>query len=125
MDARLTIVAYHYVRDLARSRFPALRGLPVERFREQLGYFRQHYNLIRGDDLLAAVAEGAPLPPRALLLTFDDGYADHFTHVWPILDDLGLSGCFFPPARPLLEATVLDVNKLHFVLASVANPRVI
>jgi peptidoglycan/xylan/chitin deacetylase (PgdA/CDA1 family) len=68
------------------------------------------------------VTEGAPLPPKSALLTFDDGYLDHFTNVFPVLDARGLSGCFFPPARCILDREVLDVNKIHHVLASQASP---
>jgi peptidoglycan/xylan/chitin deacetylase (PgdA/CDA1 family) len=63
------------------------------------------------------------LPPRALLLTFDDGYRDHFDHVLPILAENSLRGCFFPPAKAVTEQKVLDVNKIHFILASVADKR--
>jgi hypothetical protein len=34
------------------------------------------------------------------------------------LDDLGIQGCFFPPAQAILEHKVLDVNKIQFVLAA-------
>ena len=121
MDSVLTIVMYHYVRDLRRSRYPEIKGLSTDQFREQIDYIIKHYHVISGDDLLDAVIGRAPLPPRALLLTFDDGYIDHFTQVFPILDDRRLSACFFPPVRPVLEDCVLDVNKIHFILAAVAN----
>ncbi len=58
------------------------------------------------------------LPPNSILLTFDDGYSDHFANVFPLLDARGIQGCFFPPAQAVLEHTVLDVNKIHFVLAT-------
>jgi peptidoglycan/xylan/chitin deacetylase (PgdA/CDA1 family) len=116
--SELTVVMYHYVRDLARSRFPAIKGLDLERFRGQLAYLRRHHRFVRVEEVLAAVRAEAPLPERAVLLTFDDGYSDHFRYVFPILDDLGLQGCFFPPVRPLRERVVLDVNKIHFTLAA-------
>jgi peptidoglycan/xylan/chitin deacetylase (PgdA/CDA1 family) len=53
------------------------------------------------------------------LLTFDDGYVDHFTQVLPILRREKLPGCFFPPATCVLDRRLLDVNKIHFVLATV------
>jgi peptidoglycan/xylan/chitin deacetylase (PgdA/CDA1 family) len=121
MHARLTIVNYHYVRDLRRSRFPEIKGLSTGQFREQVDYIRQHYTIIGGGDLIEAASGGEAVPPRALLMTFDDGYSDHFTQVFPILDELRLPGCFFPPARPILEDCVLDVNKIHFVLAAVPD----
>jgi peptidoglycan/xylan/chitin deacetylase (PgdA/CDA1 family) len=124
---KLTIVMYHYVRDLRWSRFPALKGLATDQFRQQIAYINEHYSVISGDELLAAAEAGAwnALPRSALLLTFDDGYADHFTQVFPILARARLSGCFFPPAQCVLENKLLDVNKIHFVLASVPDKQLI
>jgi peptidoglycan/xylan/chitin deacetylase (PgdA/CDA1 family) len=121
MNTAISIIMYHYVRELEHSRFPEIKGLSTEQFREQVAYIKKHYHVISGDELLAALQAGEALPPRAALLTFDDGYLDHFTQVFPILDQAGLSGCFFPPARCVLENRVLDVNKIHFVLASVPD----
>ncbi|HEB55262.1 MAG TPA: polysaccharide deacetylase [Gammaproteobacteria bacterium] len=116
-----SIIMYHYVRELQYSRFPHIKGLETDQFKEQITYIKKHYNVISGDDLLAAVEAGSleTLPPSALLLTFDDGYIDHFTQVFPILRREKLSGCFFPPAQCVLDNQVLDVNKIHFILASV------
>ncbi len=122
MSRQLTIVTYHYVRDLKRSRFPAIKGLSLERFCSQLDYIQAHYTPIAAEDLLEALSSPKKdLPPKAILLTFDDGFTDHFTNVFPLLDARGIQGCFFPPARAVLEHTVLDVNKIHFVLASVRD----
>jgi peptidoglycan/xylan/chitin deacetylase (PgdA/CDA1 family) len=105
---------YHYVRDLRRSRYPGIKGLTLEGFRGQLDHLATRHAFVRVEDLLA----GADLPERAVLLTFDDGYADHYRYVFPILNERGIAGCFFPPVRPLRERVVLDVNKIHFALAS-------
>ena len=98
----LTAVMYHYVRDLAHSRFPAVKGLDIGEFRAQLAYLRRHYEFVRVEDVLAAL-EGEPLPANALLLTFDDAYADHYRYVFPILDELGVQGAFYPSARSVVE----------------------
>lgn len=119
MNKQVTIVMYHYVRDLAVSRFPDIKGLSLERFGRQLDFIRHHYTPIRVEDLLNALSTPMmELPPNSILLTFDDGYCDHFTNVCPLLDAHGIQGCFFPPAQAILEHKVLDVNKIHFVLAS-------
>ena len=86
MKSALTIVMYHYVRDLRHSRYPEIKGLTTHEFEEQIQYIKRHYNVISGGDLINAMAESARLPPLPLLLTFDDGYMDHFTEVFPILD---------------------------------------
>lgn len=124
---KLSIIMYHYVRELRYSRFPETKGLETDQFGEQITYIKKHYNVISGDDLLAAAEVGSleALPPSALLLTFDDGYIDHFTQVFPILRREKLSGCFFPPVKCVLDNQVLDVNKIHFVLASVPNKQAI
>ena len=70
------------------------------------------------EDVLAAIHGSAKLPENALLLSFDDAYSDHFDYVYPVLADLKLQGSFFVPAKTVLEHKVLDVNKVHFILAS-------
>ncbi len=118
----VTIVMYHYVRDLEHSRFPAIKGLSVERFCHQLDYIQNRYTPIAVEDLLDALSSSKKaLPPNPILLTFDDGYSDHFANVFPRLDARGIRGCFFPPAQAVLEHTVLDVNKIHFILAVVPD----
>jgi peptidoglycan/xylan/chitin deacetylase (PgdA/CDA1 family) len=122
MNRHVTIVMYHYVRDLERSRFPAIKGLSIERFCRQLDHIQARYTPITVDDLLEALSSPKKeLPPNPILLTFDDGYCDHFANVFPFLDARGIQGCFFPPAQAVLEHKVLDVNKIHFVLAAVPN----
>ena len=116
---RVTIVMYHYVRDLARSRYPRIAGLDSRDFVGQVDYIRRHYNVVRMEDVVAAAHDpDLALPERALLLTFDDGYADHVDTVFPLLARHGLQGSFFPPARAILERRVLDVNKIQFLLAA-------
>jgi peptidoglycan/xylan/chitin deacetylase (PgdA/CDA1 family) len=103
---------------LEHSRYPEIKGLSLDDFRAQVERVRNHYNVISAQQLIEAVDGGEELPQHAALLTFDDGYQDHFDYVFPILDDAGLSGCFFPPAKCVLERELLDVNKIHYLLAS-------
>ncbi|WP_168380936.1 polysaccharide deacetylase family protein [Modicisalibacter radicis] len=123
MTASLMIVMYHYVRPIAESRYPAIKGLEFEHFRGQLDFIAKHYRVVRADEVIAAMRGEAELPERAALLTFDDGYSDHYDHVFPELVARGMQGSFFPPACSVLDGRVLDVNKIHFVLASGVDPR--
>lgn len=125
MNSVITIVMYHYVRNFRHSRYPEIKGLDKDDFEKQIQYIKKHYNVISAPELMDAIVEGAPLPSNPLLLTFDDGYIDHFTEVFPILDRENLPGCFFPPAKCILEHEVLDVNKIHFVLASSPDKRML
>jgi peptidoglycan/xylan/chitin deacetylase (PgdA/CDA1 family) len=114
----LTIVMYHYVRDLAHSRFPDIKGRDVREFRKQLEHIAANYTVVTAADVMAASLDEKPLPDNACWLTFDDGYLDHFTCVLPLLNEFGFQGSFFPPVRTIVERDVLDVNKAHFILAS-------
>lgn len=108
---------YHYVRDLQNSRYPAIKGLDIHLFREQLKYFKKHYNFITAEQLIEAYENGTELPPKSLLLTFDDAYLDHYTCAFPLLDQYKAQGLFFVPVKAIMNHEVLIVNKIHHVLA--------
>lgn len=112
----LTVVMYHYVRRLAESRYPAIKGLEREAFIRQLQHIKATYTPVSGQDVIAAI-KGDQLPDDAVLLTFDDGYLDHYTTAFPLLQRERIPAVFFPPARSVLEGVVLDVNKIHYTLA--------
>jgi len=44
----LTIVMYHYVRDIKRSKYPRIKGLEISGFVRQLDYLIDNYNIVRG-----------------------------------------------------------------------------
>lgn len=114
---KFSVVMYHYVRDLQNTRYPAIKGLDVRLFREQLAYFKKHYHFITAAQLVDAFENGTELPPKSLLFTFDDAYIDHFTNAFPLLDEYGAQGLFFVPVKAIMNHEVLIVNKIHHVLA--------
>lgn len=118
MSKRLYISMYHYVRDLKNSRYPAIKGLDYSLFKEQIAYFAAHFRVVTMEEVIASYEENYELPDNALLLTFDDGYIDHFTNVLPILNEYHMQGSFFIPGKTFAENKLLDVNKIHFILAS-------
>jgi peptidoglycan/xylan/chitin deacetylase (PgdA/CDA1 family) len=112
---------YHYVRDLKHSRYPDIKGIDISLFREQIIYLKKHYKFITMEMLIDAIDNNTSLPEKSVLLTFDDAYIEHFNLVFPLLDELKIQGSFFPPVKAITEHTVLDVNKIHFILASEKN----
>lgn len=116
-----TIVMYHYVRDLKKTRYPEIKGLDLSLFYEQLAFLEKHYHFITIEELIDAQKNNDSLPPKSVLLTFDDGYAEHYQHAFPILNRKKIQGCFYIPAATIINNTVLDVNKIHFILAAVQD----
>ena len=117
-NMKVSIVMYHYVRDLKRNRYPQIKGLDIREFKEQISWLNKNYNIVRVEDIIAAYDCGEKLPDKAMLLTFDDGYVDNYTYCFPLLDELNLQGVFYISGKSMAERKLLDVNKIHFVLAS-------
>lgn len=113
----LTVVMYHFVQPPNRGPIVGLKQLDVSAFHRQLGYIRRHYTPVAGTDVVRAFDAGEPLPPRPILLTFDDGYRCHFRDVLPLLEAESIPALFFPVASAALDRRVLDVNKIQCVLA--------
>ena len=115
---QLFISMYHYTRDLTHSRYPQIKGLARSLFEMQLKFFKNNFNVVRMEDVIKAVQNDVELPENALLLTFDDGHIDNFTVAFPLLKKYGIQGSFFIPGKTFTENILLDVNKIHFILAS-------
>lgn len=123
MGQNLLISMYHYTRDLVHSRYPEIKGLAYDLFEKQLQFFKKNFTVVTMEDVIRAINEKNELPENALLLTFDDGYIDNFTVALPLLKKYGMQGSFFIPGKTFSENVLLDVNKVHFVLASADNPK--
>lgn len=121
--SNLTIVMYHYVRPIEGSTYSGIKGLEVEGFRRQLGYFSEHFNVVSTAQVIDATRNSTPLPSDACWLTFDDGYKDHFNYVLPELLERGLHGAFFPPRVAIEEEIVLGVNLIHHTLSCASDIR--
>ena len=120
MKSEVTVVMYHYVRDLKNSRYPNIKGLDIEKFKKQIKFFKENYNFVKIQDLIEYYKnpKEKELPDKAILLTFDDGYKDHYTYVLPILLENNIQGSFYIPTKCFQDKKVLDVNKIHFILES-------
>lgn len=115
----LSIIMYHYVRDLKHSRYPEIKGLDYQLFKDQIDFLMQNFSILTMEEIIAALDNpDIKLPENAALLTFDDGYIDHFSFVFPYLKSKNLQGTFFIPGKVFTENVLLDVNKIHFILAS-------
>lgn len=118
MTQPLKIVMYHYVRDLENSRYPEIRGLSTSRFEQQIAFLKENFTVVSPQAVIEAAHGGQGLPENACMLTFDDGYIDHYTTVFPILMENDMTAFFSMPGRILREKRLLDVNKIHYTLAA-------
>lgn len=92
------ILMYHYIstppEDADEYRYNL--SLPPEMFRQHLQYMADNnFTPISLYDLDNALLTGALLPQKPVILTFDDGYIDHYTNAFPLLREFGFTGTFF------------------------------
>ena len=115
------IIMYHYVRHLKNTEYSEIKGLELESFIRQIKYFENNFNFITVEQILNSIYNNYRIPINSIALTFDDGFKDHYKHVFPVLKKLHIQGLFFPPGKVIEENVVLDVHKIHFILASYDN----
>ncbi len=122
---RLLAVMYHYVRPLSQSRFPKIKALDLAHFRTQLDWLDSQFAWVTAEHVIAACAGEGCLPANPCLLTFDDGYRDHAEYVFPELERRGIKGAFFCTRSSLVDRAILDLNRIHYVLAGTSDPAAI
>jgi peptidoglycan/xylan/chitin deacetylase (PgdA/CDA1 family) len=95
---KVPILMYHYISDPPEDADIYREDLSVTpaAFREQLQYLADNgYTPIDLYDLSLAVTRQKALPPKPVILTFDDGYLDQYTNAFPLLQEFGFTGTFF------------------------------
>lgn len=95
---RLPVLMYHKVSADGSKDDLTIPELMLER---QLHYLKKEgYSTILLSQLVNYVLRQVPLPPRPVLLTFDDGYKDNYDLLYPLLQRYGLvANIFLVPAH--------------------------
>ncbi len=132
MDGRapglLRVLTYHRVdRPEARPELnPSLISATPEAFETQMRWLAAQYRVVSLGEVIEAGRGGAPLPPRAVLVTFDDACVDFATHAWPVLARLGLPATLFvPTAYPDQPGRAFWWDRLYRCLHSAGAPAVL
>lgn len=117
----LRVLTYHRVDEPARRPWldPGLISAVPKEFDEQMAYLAAHYQPVTVSDILAAVKSRniKDLPPRAVLVTFDDGYCDFLEQAWPILKRHKIPATLFvPTAYPNHQEQTFWWNDLYQVI---------
>lgn len=97
-SAELPILMYHYTGPLPANPDVFRRDLTVsaDLFERQLASLADSgVETVTLDRLFEHLEGRRPLPPRAVALTFDDGYADNYEVAFPLLKEYGMVGTFF------------------------------
>lgn len=88
----LSILIFHRVLPVPDPLFP--EEPDAKRFAEILSWIRSSFNVVPLGQAIKDL-DGNALPPRAVAITFDDGYADNYLVAMPILKRFGMPATFF------------------------------
>lgn len=89
--ARVPIIMYH---DVLPNKEVFFDITPTELEGDFQRIRQQGLTPISLDQLVQHLQTGQPLPPKPIVLTFDDGYAGHFTYVYPLLKKYSYPAAF-------------------------------
>jgi len=118
---QIYIIMYHYVRKIKKSDYPNLKGLEFSDFKKQIKFFKKNFQILSNIEFVEILKKKTIQKKKSVLLTFDDGYKDHYEYVFPFLKKNKISANFYPPIMCIKNKKVLDVNKVHFILEKEKN----
>lgn len=116
----LRVLAYHRIAEPGQlgAGNPSLISATPAVFERQIEHLVTRYRVVSLNEVLEAQRGGSPLPRRATLLTFDDGYTDFAEIAWPILRRHGICATIFvPTAYPDDPDRVFWWERLHHAVA--------
>jgi peptidoglycan/xylan/chitin deacetylase (PgdA/CDA1 family) len=92
-EAEVPILMYHHV-----SNDPAVLsyGIQIHKFRQQMEFLkREGFTTLTVVELAAVLRDGGLLPPRPVVITFDDGNFDVYQNAFPILQEMAFKATMY------------------------------
>ena len=114
------ILVYHSIAPPHPGESPTQRQLDVDTsaFRQQMNYLvANRFNVVPLSTLMDALGGQGPLPPRAVVITFDDGWLSQYNNALPVLEQLHLTATFFIVSKQVgMGPLYMDVDQVKSVL---------
>ena len=115
-EIRFPIFNYHHLSPIPTNASPARVTFTVtpEMFEQQLRYLKEHgYQSVSLDVLMRYFDHGTPIPPKAVAITFDDGWRDQHEYAFPLLKKYGFTATFFVPVGWVGHPTIMPWSELR------------
>lgn len=107
------ILEYHQVTDALLDPYFEQYNVPPDEFAAQLDYLRQEgYTTITLQDFMRVVHGKGQLPAKPIVLTFDDGYADNYSEMFPLLKERGMTAVVYVISNTLGQKNYLTLEQL-------------
>lgn len=87
---------YHNTADFPREKYVPYDNVPPALFERQMGVLtKDSYNVVTLGELIRIMRNKGGIPPKTVVITFDDGYKSNYLGAFPILKKMGLRATFF------------------------------
>lgn len=107
---KVPILLYHHI---AVSPIGSRYYVPPDTFDSELKLLHDWgYTTITTSALVLAITQGASLPPRPMLLTFDDGNEDIYTNAFPIMQKYGFTGVLYIVVQYMNQPNHLTTDQI-------------
>ncbi|MBI5964393.1 MAG: polysaccharide deacetylase family protein [Chloroflexi bacterium] len=73
------------------------------------------YTTITIEALVKAIQEGITLPPRPIMITFDDGNLDNYTNAFPVMQKYGFNGTLYVVGTYIGAPQYMNVEQIKEV----------
>ena len=114
----MKIIIYHYIREY-EEKFKYFRFLKFKNFKKQLDYFDSKSKFVTKDQFKKIIKKEIKPPKNSILLTFDDGFIDHYKYAYKELKKRNIFGIFFVSVAPLEKKLFLNVHKIHLLIGKI------
>jgi peptidoglycan/xylan/chitin deacetylase (PgdA/CDA1 family) len=106
----IPILLYHHVE---QTTYFSRYRVPPDRFEQQMKLLHDwEYTTISTELLVKAITDGAKLPPRPILITFDDGDVDVYENAFPIMQKYGFTGVFYLVANYVGQPNYITIQQV-------------
>ena len=107
------ILEYHQVTDAPLDPDFEVYNVPPAEFAAQLDYLQaEGYTTITLQDFMRVVHGKGKLPDKPIVLTFDDGYADNYSTMLPILESRKMTAVVYVITNELGHAGYVSLDEV-------------
>lgn len=117
MSQSLPVLMYHYI-----SNYPSSISVSPHNFEKHCqGMAENGWKGITLQEAESFFLKGEKLPPKSVLITFDDGFLDNFVYAWPILKKYEHNGVIFTVTERILSEQIVRPTLFDVWDESISN----
>ena len=96
------ILTYHCVSEFPREREIPYDNVSPDQFTTHMHILKKElFNVMPLGDLVHILETNRNIPPKTIVITFDDGYKNNYLNALPVLEEAGFKAAFFVIAGEL------------------------